>query len=81
MIPLRDVKPHHKIEDLVIMCHRGLKAKKVTPGEIKELLNDDEENKILIVMDGYDEYSPGNFNLVNCEVFVIKYVLSFQLTL
>lgn len=41
------------------MCHRGLKAKKVTTKEIKQLLNDDEENKVLIVMDGYDEYTPG----------------------
>ena len=57
------------------MCHRGLKAKKVAPGEIKELLNGDEENKILIVLDGYDEYTPGNLNLVNCEVFVIQHVL------
>ena len=75
VIPLRDVKPHHRIEDLVIMCHRGLKAKKVTTKEIQQLLNDDEENKVLIVMDGYDEYTPGNRKLVKCEIAVINSVI------
>ena len=57
-IPLRDVKPHDKIEDIIVKCHVGLKAKRVKVEEIQEILEND--HQVLIVMDGYDEYTPGN---------------------
>ena len=60
VIPLRDVKPHHKLEELVINCHRRLKHHSVERKHIAEMLNEDTGQKILVILDGYDEYVPGN---------------------
>ena len=61
-IPLRDVKPHHKIEDIIKTHHMGLKAKNVKVEDLREVLSDDSDRRVLIVMDGYDEYTPGKWS-------------------
>ena len=59
-LPLRDVKPHHKLEQLIVNCHRRLKYHNVAHKSITEALNGDSGQKILLILDGYDEYVPGN---------------------
>ena len=60
-IPLRDVQPHHKLEELIVQCHRRLKYNNVEYKDIAEILNTDTGQKTLVILDGYDEYTPGKY--------------------
>ncbi len=66
-IPLRDVKPHHKLEELIAKHHRRLKYNRVQTRDLADILNGPAGRKVLMVLDGYDEYTPGTLSL--CSVF------------
>ena len=57
-ISLKQVKDNSAIEKIIIAQHSALKAKKVKPEEIKAILERD-SNKVLLLMDGHDEYKTG----------------------
>ena len=56
-IALKHVKDNSLIESIIIAQHRGLKANKVQPTEIKSILEGN--NKVLLLIDGHDEYKVG----------------------
>ena len=58
-IALKLVKDNSSIEDVILKQHSGLKAGKVTPDEIKSILKEDTKNKVLLLLDGHDEYKVG----------------------
>ena len=58
-IPLKAVKSNDAIEKIIIAQHKGLKGNNVQPDEIRRLLQNYSKQKIVILLDGYDEYSPG----------------------
>ena len=55
-VALKHVKDNSPIENVIIAQHRGLEANKVQPAEIKSIL---EGNKVLLLIDGHDEYKQG----------------------
>ena len=57
-ISLTQVKDNSVIENIIIAQHSALKAKKVKPEEIKAILEGD-SHKVLLLMDGHDEYKTG----------------------
>ncbi len=64
-LALNQVKTDSPIETHIVAQHRGLKAKKVQPKEIGSILEGDTKNKVLILLDGYDEYKPGTCTSVD----------------
>ena len=56
-IALKHVKDNSSIEIIITAQHRGLKANKVQPTEIKSILEG--ENKVLLLIDRHDEYKTG----------------------
>ena len=55
-ISLKRVRGDQPIEHIIISQHSGLEANRVMPWEITSIL---ENNKVLLLMDGYDEYKTG----------------------
>ena len=58
-IALKFVKDNSSIEDVIVRQHPGLKAGNVTPDEIKNILKGDGKSKVLLLIDGHDEYRTG----------------------
>ena len=58
-IALKLVKQNIPIEDIIIAQHRALEANNVQPAEIKSILDDHKDGKLLLLIDGYDEYKKG----------------------
>ena len=58
-IALKAVKSDDAIEKIIIAQHKGLKGNGVQPDEIRRLLQNFTKQRIVILLDGYDEYSPG----------------------
>ena len=58
-ITLKQVKDDVPVEQIIVSQHHELEATKVTPEEIKYILEGCTNGKILLVMDGHDEYTPG----------------------
>ncbi len=58
-IALKYVKDNTCIEDLIINQHNGLFANDVRPEEINNILKSRCGQNILVLLDGYDEYSKG----------------------
>ena len=56
-ISLKFVKDNRSIESIIIAQHSGLKANEVTPEELRSILKG--ENKVLLLIDGHDEYKTG----------------------
>ena len=56
-ISLKFVKDNSSIESLIIAQHSGLKTNEVTPEEVRSILKG--EKKVLLLIDGYDEYKTG----------------------
>ena len=56
---LKTVKSKENIEEIIISQHKGLKGHDVQPDEIRRLLKNHAKKRIVILLDGYDEYSPG----------------------
>ena len=59
-IALKDVKNTDTLESIIVRQHKGLSGNGVQPSEIKHLLERDTNRKILLLLDGYDEYRRGN---------------------
>ena len=57
-IALKFVKGNDPTENIIITEHSGLKANEVSPTEIKSIL-EDEHHKVLLLIDGHDEYKTG----------------------
>ena len=59
-VSLKFVKNDIPLENIIISQHKGLKAKRVEPSEIKSILESDgKKNKVLLLLDGHDEYRTG----------------------
>lgn len=58
VIPLRDVKGNETLEELILANHHGLGGNSCPPEWITALLSED-HHKVLVIFDGYDEYTPG----------------------
>ena len=57
-IALKSARDQQNIERIIVDQHPGLCGNNVKPNEIKTIL-EDKAQKVLIIMDGYDEYKPG----------------------
>ena len=44
-----------------MQCHRRLKYNNVEYKDIAEILNTDTGQKTLVILHGYDEYTPGKY--------------------
>ena len=65
-IALKDVRGNQTIEEIIIKQHKGLKSRKVSPTEIKDIIESYDDFKVLLLFDGHDEYTPGiNPNIDN----------------
>ena len=58
-ISLKHVRDNSTIEDIIISQHAGVKAKEVKPEEIKAILEGETKGKVLLLLDGHDEYKRG----------------------
>ena len=58
-IALKRVKDNSPIEKIIVEQHTGLQAKEVKPAEIKCILEEDTDGKIMLILDGHDEYTVG----------------------
>ena len=58
-ISLKHVKDNTPIEHIIVAQHRGLKANRVKPAEIRSILEGDAGCKVLLLIDGHDEYKVG----------------------
>ena len=58
-ISLKQVKENSSIESIIIAQHCGLKANEVTPQEIRSILKGSDNSKVLLLIDGHDEYKTG----------------------
>ena len=58
-ISLKDISKVTTIEKIIISQHKGLNANKVKPDEIKQILVGETNHKVLLFMDGYDQYKHG----------------------
>ena len=59
-IELKAAKKHMSIEELIIRQHTVLNAMKVDPQEIKAIIEGHQNQKVLLILDGHDEYKRGN---------------------
>ncbi len=59
LISLRHVDSDQPLEQVILDQHGRLRIEKVTPSEIKNILKQDKGQRILLLMDGYDEYTYG----------------------
>ena len=58
-ISLKHVKTNASISEIIVAQHPGLKANQVKPSEIQTILEEDENGKVLLLIDGHDEYRIG----------------------
>ena len=58
-ISLKHVKNNASMSEIIVAQHPGLKANKVKPSEIQSILEEDENGKVLLLIDGHDEYRIG----------------------
>ena len=58
-ISLKYVKDNSSIESIIIAQHSGLKANEVTPEEVRSILKGEGKTKVLLLIDGHDEYKTG----------------------
>ncbi len=58
-LPLQSAKEKQSIEDMIIQQHKGLKGNKVQPQTIRAILGGKNKLRVLIITDGYDEYTKG----------------------
>ena len=56
-LSLKSVQGDQSIEELIIKQHAGLKRNNVKPSEVKFILR--KVKKVLVILDGYDEYKRG----------------------
>ena len=59
-ISLKNVRKNQSIEHMIIEQHKGLSGNSVQLEEITTILDGPTSRKILLLLDGYDEYKPGS---------------------
>ncbi len=59
LILLRYVEGNEPMEDIIMQQHGRLKTMNVSPSEVKAILQGETNGNILLIFDGYDEYSRG----------------------
>ncbi len=75
-VALNSVKRGESLEYLILEQHKGLGRQNVDAADITKILKGEEQCKVLLMLDGYDEYTPGTntnidkaikkFSLPNC---------------
>ena len=58
-ISLKQVKDNSSIESIIIAQHSGLEANEATPEEVRSILKGKSKTKVLLLIDGHDEYKTG----------------------
>ncbi len=58
-IALKLTKKDQTLEDMIVQQHSALKRHNVPSSRVKEILDGKEKQKILILLDGFDEYQEG----------------------
>ena len=58
-VALKHVRKNNKLEKIIIAQHCGLEANNVKPHEIKSILDGETKSRVLVIMDGHDEYRSG----------------------
>ena len=58
-LELKRVRDNRSIENIIVQQHCDLEGNNVRPEEIKYLLDGNTNSKILLIMDGHDEYKIG----------------------
>ncbi len=65
-IALKDAKQTQRLEDMIVDQHAALKRQKASPDHIRQILEGQTNKKMLLLLDGYDEYKKGtNSNIDN----------------
>ncbi len=59
LILLRYVEGNEPLEEIIMQQHGRLEIEKVSPSEVKSILQGQTNSNILLIFDGYDEYSKG----------------------
>ncbi len=60
LLQLRHVSSDNRLEDEIIKQHTRLKTRNISPTHIRALLEEgDTDGKVLLLIDGYDEYKVG----------------------
>ncbi len=59
LISLRHVDGNQPLQDIILHQHGRLKTEGVTPSEIRSIIKGETGHSILLLIDGYDEYTPG----------------------
>ena len=65
LITLRDVDSNIPIEQLIIKQHTRMKVKRIPPEKVKSILQGTVKCKVLIMLDGYDEYQKSTNTHIN----------------
>ncbi len=58
-VALKSVREDDSLESIIVAQHDGLKANKVQPKEIEAILGGNTNKKVLLLLDGHDEYKTG----------------------
>ena len=58
-VSLSKVENDNDLENIIVQQHKGLKGNGVQPAEIKAILQNRGKMKVVIILDGHDEYQPG----------------------
>ena len=64
-IALKSVKNNEPIEEIILKQHKGLSRNHVNQTDFAKLLNGEYHCKVLLMLDGHDEYTPGTNNDVD----------------
>ncbi len=59
LILFRHVEGNEPLEHIIMQQHGRLKSQNVSPSEVKAILNGETNGSILLMFDGYDEYTVG----------------------
>ncbi len=58
-IALKFVKNNEALETIIVKQHKGLSRQKVSSDKLAEITRGETQLKVLLMLDGYDEYTPG----------------------
>ncbi len=67
-IALRFVKKNETLEEVILKQHKGLSRRNVSSAAIAKIINGEEHKRVLLMLDGYDEYTPGTNNDIDCAI-------------
>ncbi len=58
-IALRFVKSNEPLAEIILKQHKGLSRQNVSSAKIAQILKGETQQKVLLMLDGHDEYTPG----------------------